>query len=591
MRAVRWAGAIALGFLFVLAWHFHLERTACFDSAFYSFLLIDTGEVVSFHHRIGSWLPQFLPLALIRGGASLDLVLLSYSLCLALVPVGVFALIGWPLRDTRGAMTLPLTLVAGMGITFYYGVSEVNQGIAFCVLLEVLFRRTVRTATRAWVWGAAALLTAVWASLYHQVLLIPIAFLIVYVGIDTRSWRNVRYLVLSALLVLLSAARLTLIQSTDYEQARMPTYHDVVVQLPALWELPSTLHLLDAFADFKAFLLLMALACAGLVWARRYWSLAWTLLFSSASLALILIADRAVGSAIMFENFYPVIAFCWCAAFTSAAHALYTRAPRWVLAAACSVMALGAWHVVRSHHLATDKVRYAERLTSALRDRGVRKAIGTSRVLPWGYVLSHWPVPMETALISALHGPDSTVTFFCDDAIAPYRAQAGGQGSFIGPSWDPEWFDGRYLNERYFALPHTGYELVTTSAHDALDPNSALTLEPLGGDLFFTPAQSTVVPIRITNHGATTFGCLAADQHPLRLRCTVHSAHRAIVLADPFPTAMEQDIAPHRSIVQGLTIPRPDAWGDYLVVVELLRNDSVTGVRTELWIRALPFGL
>jgi len=250
--------------------------------------------------------------------------------------------------------------------------------------------------------------------------------------------------------------------------------------------------------------------------------------------------------------------------------------------------------VARAHHLATDKVRYVERLTSALRERGIRKAIGTSRVLPWGYVLSHWPVPMETALISAIHGADSTVTFFCDDEVAPYLPQAARKESFIGPSWEPGWFDGRYLNERYFVLPRTPYKLVTTSAlvpDGSPGANVALTMEPLGEDRFYTPARTTVVPIRIANQGTATFNCLAEDQHPLRLRCTVHTAHRAIVLADPFPTALEQDIAPGQRIVQGLTIPRPDAWGDYLVVVELLRNDSLTGIQTELWLRALPFGL
>ncbi|MBK8339847.1 MAG: hypothetical protein IPK99_07530 [Flavobacteriales bacterium] len=239
-------------------------------------------------------------------------------------------------------------------------------------------------------------------------------------------------------------------------------------------------------------------------------------------------------------------------------------------------------------------MRYVERLTSALRDRGIRKAIGTSRVLPWGYVLSHWPVPMETTLISALHGRDSTVTFFCDDDIAPYLPQALRSESFIGPSWEPGWFDGRYLNERYFALPRAPYEVVTTSAlasDGSLRTSVELTMEPLGEDRFYKPAHTTVVPIRITNQGTTTFRCLAEDQHPLRLRCTVHSAHRAIVLADPFPTALEQDIGPGQSIVQGLTIPRPEAWGDYLVVVELLRKDSITGIRTELWLSALPFGL
>ncbi|HRH36971.1 MAG TPA: hypothetical protein PK760_01415, partial [Flavobacteriales bacterium] len=122
VRALSFA---VLGFLLLLAWHFYLERMATQDSAFFSWLLIDTHMPFAAHGRIGSWLPQALPLLLIKLQAPLEAILRSYSVSIVFVHVIILWVLAFRLKDERAAIALPIALVAGTHIMFYLAISEV----------------------------------------------------------------------------------------------------------------------------------------------------------------------------------------------------------------------------------------------------------------------------------------------------------------------------------------------------------------------------------------------------------------------------------------------------------------------------------
>src|SRR5690606_38958549 len=87
---VRQVGLAVLAVLGVVAWRYYLERVACFDSAFFSWLMIDEQAPVSVLGRIGSWLAQLLPVAVMRLGAPLEWVLRTYSVTFIVLHVLAF---------------------------------------------------------------------------------------------------------------------------------------------------------------------------------------------------------------------------------------------------------------------------------------------------------------------------------------------------------------------------------------------------------------------------------------------------------------------------------------------------------------------
>ena len=154
--------------------------------------MIDSGEPQSFLGRYGSWVAQLVPVALIRSHADLVTVLRSYSLCLVLVHLLVFWIIAFRLRDKAGTIALPLALVSGLHLMFYYGTSELNQGLSLTVLVWVLMRRAMDATERKERigWMVAVFVVNAWTSFYHQVLLLPLVFACGMELIARRRWRE-----------------------------------------------------------------------------------------------------------------------------------------------------------------------------------------------------------------------------------------------------------------------------------------------------------------------------------------------------------------------------------------------------------------
>ena len=112
--------------------------------------MIDQKMPVSALGRYGSWLTQLLPVVLIRIGVSLGTVLRVYSLSFIAFHALIFWLLAFKLKDRRATYVLPIALTAGFHYMFYYGVSELYQGLSLTVLLwSIVGRAMVAGARRA----------------------------------------------------------------------------------------------------------------------------------------------------------------------------------------------------------------------------------------------------------------------------------------------------------------------------------------------------------------------------------------------------------------------------------------------------------
>ena len=591
----RFIGLATLSFLLVLSVCYYLERTACFDSAWFSWLIVDSGTPQSFLARYASWSSQLVPVALVHAGASLEAVLRSYSISQMAIHLVFFLIIAFRLRDERGAIALPLTLVTGLHLLFYYGASELNQGLSWTVLVWVLFRRAQDRwdMPKRWRLLALLMLTNIWTSFHHQVLLLPLVFLAGLEIIERKAWKDLRVWTIAGVLVLWYVARIKLFATSAYEQERMPGVADLIALLPKLGELPSTVYLAQNFTKFKPFLLLATLTIGGLMYTRRWLLLLWTLSWSTGFMVLVVITDRAQGSPIMYENFYPVLALCWCMVFAQVVVDVRPRslsALRWSVPV---IAALGCLQVYRAHHIITAKVHYAERLTDELRAKCIHKAIGTSKCLPWPIVYGYWPMAFETALVSGIKGPREAVTFYCDEPIDRFDTLMHASTAFLGPAWNPVWFGSQNLRKGYFDFPEEGYTTVTSQLDDSLLAVLGpvhLNIRPLESTVWLPPAPVTTTDILLTNLTGRTLGCIMPDGEPMEFVVTYYDEEDQLVPDCRDRTKMEQDIPAGRPMLQGLVLGRPRRAGRYRVEVELMAGERTTGVRTTLYAVARPMG-
>jgi hypothetical protein len=574
-RSERWPLVLGLGvfvFLFSLAWRFYLERMATGDSAFFSWLLVGEGKPYVALGRYGSVPSQLIPLLMVWWRAPLDVVLRAYSLSIVAVHAVVFGLLVWRSRDMRAIIALPISLVAGTRVMFYFGISELYQGLSVLLIVWMLARHAwaAQDPRRSWRWAALALLLNVWVGFYHQLLVLPLFFLIGHELLHRRLRMDVRSLVLAALLISWYAIRVLFMSSTEYEQGRMPTWDVLVHYGGQLGHLASTAHLLDVWWSFKSFVLLGFATILALVYLRRWWSLVWTTLFTLGFMMLILITDRDKGPPTLHENYYPVVGFVWAVVFAECWVAL--EAVRWQVlrnATLALVLLLGCVQVYRGHFVFTERVAYLDRTTHALHARGYRKALVHPSSFPWMYAFGEWALAFESALVSADRGPDEVVTLFVERPELLLDTCMHRDNVFFGPTWLPLWFTADNLKPDYFRFPVGGY--VRVNSVDTLPVGERRIELRAEAPTSLAPAPFTVLPMRIKNLGTHTLGSLDRKQYAVELR------YRVVGMVDApwHVTALEIDVPPGTEQLQGLIVERPNSGNSFMIEVALFLGEGM----------------
>lgn len=585
-------GLVCLVCLLLFAYHFHLERTTCYDSGFQVWRIIDAGAPNAEHHRWSVIPAQLAPLFLLWAGASLSTFLKVYSVCLALVPLAVFTLLAWRWNDLRAVIALPIGLVASTSLAFHFGVSEVYQGLPAPFLFGAALRRALdapdQRAARNCTLAATA--CALWAVFYHSVLVLPLLFVLGHELGVRRAWRQRRVRIVVALSVAVVAVRVLGPGATDYEKERTVGLGELLDQFPHIGELGSTVYLLSIAAKFKAFFLLVGISTVLCTITRNWWSLAWTSICASGTLMLILIADRDVGSPYMYENPYPLIGAMWSMCFAECAGQLRERMSALGRVAAMLVLCIGLVQVWRGHYFSTWKVQHAQRMTRELHARGVKKAIISSKVMHWAYDHTHWTFPFETALVSATEGASRTVSIFADDPLNNAFERIDNPNEFLGPTWSMGWFTIDKLPWKYFDLRGAGYQLVTAmpdSANMNIDPVSC-SLWIADTSVILEPAPFTVITAMIENRSGRVLPSLGHDRVN-GLLCQVFDINGRTIVAEDF-APLEMDLPGGARMQQAVIIGRPKGSGRYTARVELVVNGLPSGVRQELGIAARTLG-
>ncbi|MBK9287407.1 MAG: hypothetical protein IPN38_06915 [Flavobacteriales bacterium] len=569
---VVWIGLALFAFQAFLALRFYLERTGTADSSFFSFLLVDSGLPVEALGRYGSWLAQLIPLAFIHGHAPLSLVLKSYSLSFVLIDVVVFLFIALRLKDKEAAIALPLAKTVAFHYTFYYGISELNQGLTLMVLLWALLKRFFEPEGHT---GRAALVIVtltVWSSFYHQLLVFPLALVLAVEMHRKKLFRAKWFWGTSMLLLGWFAVRILFFTRSSYEAQRMPSLEELITYGSALGDLGSTQHLLRVFPKFKAFLLLVLITLGLAIWKRAFLLLTGTVLLSAGVLLLVLITDRDGASPNIYENYYTLQGFFWAVLFARLSTELERPSPLVPIGLTLCLL-LGGLQIWRAHAVLSAHVRYAQRITDTLRERGTNKAVGSTLNFPWAYAWGQWPLAMETVLVSAQGSPGEAASVFMVDDASPFDSAMVQPYTFLGPNWNPMWFTTDHFPRKLLHLPRHPYVRMNTLMPDSVEQRiqaKDILIEPLAAEIEMDHDRYTVAEVRITNRSSHTLGSFLANGSPMRLAYHLLAEDGTILLAEGSRTELEIDLPPGGSHVQGVVIERPVKRGTYHLQIDLL---------------------
>lgn len=584
------AGCALLGFLVIMACVFHVERTTGFDSAWQSFQMLLERSPRCEHKRYSTMITQLIPVLVLWCKGSLQGVLFTYSLSLIALHLAEFAAIVFWLRDDRATLAVPLALVAMVGGSFYFGVSEVQQGITAPLLVWALSRRALSEPRPGptWAWGMGAVTAAVWATFYHVVYALPVGYVLGLEVIGRKGWLRPRYWVLLLSMVGAIVLRRLLVGMSDYESERMVDGAEFMQFASDPSALPSTEYLLGALPRFPAMFGLMGVCVVAALLRLRWLSLVWTAVWTTLTLLLILITDRATYSPYMYENLYPLLGIAW-AAFAVDLFTGLTRGRAVMGAALVVVLLLGAWQVWRGRITYVDKVEYADRISTELRAQGLRKAVVSAHLIPWGYAQTHWTLPFETLLISSMDGPDGAVTVFAEEPMDKAKPCMDDETRLLGPAWNICAFHLGQLDTLLYHLPSGPYRIVSQQPDSAYRPQGTVHLAPLANEFTMRSGDYDLLPVEVCWAGEAPLRALGT-----KALTTIHYELRNKVngwTEGSGWTSLEMDLAPGACCVVPLKVDRPARAGEHRLFLRLTVNEEEVATAGPVIVRVHSFGM
>lgn len=544
---------------------YFLERTACYDPAFFSFLMLDSGSLESVLGRHGSWLSQLLPWAVLKTGGTLEQFLRAYSISFILLYYLFFLITVLLLKDDRAGLAMVLTCTVGYHFSFYYATAELYQGLALCCMLWALLR-WLRTAQTAVFIGGSVLvmLLTVWISFYHQLLIIPVLFLLLYQGLLNRGTveRN-RWIVTYSLVLGWMVVRVLFFEKSSYELARMVTLDDFKTHLPYLYKLPSTLFFRAEFDELPALALSILLAGLLLLLCKKWLLTGLYSAFMIGFFVLIMVTDHAGQSPVMYENYYTVFGFF---AAIVLAHSLFTignkRRVQMLSLGIGSLLVLGLVQIEKGHRPFSVIVDHYQKSTERMVARGMHKAVYHVDNHPWMFSWMSWPTPFTSILVSAVLNDGNAATLYPSSDPARTLREHTSDNAFLGPEWEPTWFTSDNLHP-WVKTPEMPYVNMTTisSGDDRGKLRAHISLKTERDTIFTDHGPKTYVPVTITNTADDTLHARLSDGGMLRLFYWIDEGEGFVRSGQL--SALDSDVYPGESVQFYLIVNRPAKSGFY----------------------------
>lgn len=458
MGAKKWmwalVGLACMLALTALAGIFYRERGTFCDMAYAAVLNIISRKPSWYYVRVGAVGPQFFTLAAVYLGAPLRAVMLVHSMSYLLLYIIVYFI---ALRYSRARLlylAIPLHLLLLATDSFFWPISEVQQGLVLLCLYAVVLYEGLWGYPQGRHWYLH-LLALIWIQFLHPLLLFPIVFLILYFYIGRQALLSLQALSHLAMATLAFGLRYLVSSHDPYESGKMDVAAAMAARLPHLWQLDTVRAFIGRLASsYLCYLILLVAGIAWLLYHRRHLSAALVLVASAGYWVLIMVVATADQRAYM-ENMLLFLGFIVVLVLVT------DVLPHLPLRIAVVAFALLA--IVRLGGIYAAAERYTARLhlyDPYLQYAQQKKLIGVwvpDTVINQRKLMVSWAVCYETMLLTSLKGPDSCRTVHIDQDFSGIRWALMADTTLITKYW--AWNQSQ-LPHRYFHITGRHYEIV-----------------------------------------------------------------------------------------------------------------------------------
>lgn len=392
---------------------FFQERTMLFDSANFSFQIIQNQDFFFPLHRYGCGITQILPLTLLKLGLNLKGVLVSYSFSLAFFYYFLFLIIGHLLKDTKLIYIYLLTLCLTYRNTFYFGVSEFSQGLALSVLLLGIVKALINNSNNNWkkIIFFFASLTLIFSQYYfHPLSIISIVFVLTYILVKSKKYMNKELLFLFVFTISWYGYNLLIKSKTGgYESERMESFKLFFSTYDTILDLPSARYFFKFLKGTP--LISFVIILFGALWLfvkKRHILSILFLLFPFSYLVFIIIAYHKGEAPNMYEQYYIYFGFFGAIVLSDVFALISPKKGFWTT---ILLLIMGLQGIYLSRKQPEIKKEFISSLVQKAAEYNYDKYLIKESDYPFSFGWSTFALPVETLLMSKLK-MDKVITFY-----------------------------------------------------------------------------------------------------------------------------------------------------------------------------------
>lgn len=439
----------------VLAALFYLERVAFMDASYQLFMVIYQGDFAIQSGRFGAISTQIFPLLAVKLGASLKMVMLSYSLGFIAFPLVLYLWLNKWFSIQIMPLCLALFYVLMVSHTFYWIQSELIQACALNLFFWgiVLERKSVSK-------GVYFLLLLVLMGIVftHPLAFIPFLFCLSFSFLSGVK-KKVLYVAL-IMVVLLMIVKYGFLPVQSYDAVSLNNGKNLIYFYNFFSFISTRRFFKYCLTDYYLFPILLA-CISWLYYHKRAWSkllLVW--LFTLGYLVLVHSSYPWGPPQFHMESFYQILSifvilpFCY-----DFLPSLSRKRNQSLLVLMVLFLSFRILHIGLKHQAYTQRLHWMKALLDQTEQiPGTKFAIAEADV-PIELVKNGWASPFETLLLSTIENPDSTRSVFIYNKDINISSKLSKKEHLLTP----------FSDLPYESLPSTYFNLQDTGAYQILD--------------------------------------------------------------------------------------------------------------------------
>ncbi len=451
-----------LGHIFFIAYLlgtliYYKERLLNCDAGYYTFHMVNHEEVFVKHGRLISHFTQWFPIAMIKLGAGLKTVLITYSGSFGVWFYGLFLVAAHVFKSPRGGLFMALALGMTMRYKHYAAHTEITFALVVASLLYVWItcnKENISWYSKRAYWIILAILSC-WLYIIHPIIILPLGILLGAEYFYGRHYKNPAFYISVLGILLVFGLKFYDVSQDPYESEKT----SLLANLSDVWSNMDSYyayHIVKFYFNTEyVFPLLVTICCGAYLLYRKHFMPVITMVLGTLVLLMVVLLTHTYlrGDVYyMIDGYLGMLGMVWAGAVYFFLRKSEKRGNLNLVLIVLTFFCMDRIH--DKHTFFEDRLDgYTETLNLYPESS---KLFVPQEYMDWDKIWFPYETPLESLILTSIEGKEHSRTLYIDYDNKGYSWVEGRDSTFLMFTNRPDLSE---LNPKFFKLPIGPYKL------------------------------------------------------------------------------------------------------------------------------------